>query len=141
MALFPTHFVEDLKRSADIVVVIQDYVSLRKSGVNYKGLCPFHGEKTPSFNVYREKGFFHCFGCGAGGDVIKFLELHEKVGFLDAVKQLAQRFGIALPEVEQNDEQRANAGERETLLKIHEAAAAWFREQLLSPPAARIRKQ
>jgi DNA primase len=141
MALFPAHFVEDLKRQADIVVVIQDYVSLRKTGATYKGLCPFHGEKTPSFHVYRDKGFFYCFGCGVGGDVIKFLELHDKVGFLDAVKQLAQRFGITLPEVEQNDEQRASSTERETLLKIHEAAAAWFREQLLSPAGARIRKQ
>jgi DNA primase len=141
MALFPAHFVEDLKRQADIVVVIQDYVSLKKTGATYKGLCPFHGEKTPSFHVYRDKGFFHCFGCGRGGDVIKFLELHEKLGFLDAVKQLAQRFGIALPEVEQSDEQRSNTAERETLLKIHEAAAEWFRQQLLSPAAARIRKQ
>ena len=142
MALFPAHFVEDLKRQADIVVVIQDYVSLRKTGATYKGLCPFHGEKTPSFHVYRDKGFFHCFGCGVGGDVIKFLELHEKLGFLDAVKLLAQRFGITLPEVEQqSDEQRANTAERETLLKIHEAAAAWFREQLLTPAGARVRRQ
>ena len=142
MALFPAHFVEDLKRQADIVVVIQDYVSLKKTGATYKGLCPFHGEKTPSFHVYRDKGFFHCFGCGVGGDVIKFLELQEKLGFLDAVKHLAQRFGITLPEVEQQtDEQRASSAERETLLKIHEAAAAWFREQLLSPAGARVRQQ
>jgi DNA primase len=141
MALFPPHFVEDLKRQADIVVVIQDYVSLKKSGANYKGLCPFHGEKTPSFQVNREKGFFHCFGCGVGGDVLKFLELHEKLGFQDAVKQLAQRFGMAIPELEQSDEQRASSAERETLLKIHEAAAVWFKEQLALPAAARIRKQ
>jgi len=142
MALFPPHFIEDLKRQADIVVVIQDYVSLKKTGATYKGLCPFHGEKTPSFHVYRDKGFFHCFGCGVGGDVIKFLELQEKLGFLDAVKHLAQRFGITLPEVEeQTDEQRAGSAERETLLKIHEAASAWFREQLLSPAGARVRRQ
>src|SRR5688500_5759906 len=141
MALFPQHFVEDLKRQADIVVVIQDYVSLKKSGATYKGLCPFHGEKTPSFHVNREKGFFHCFGCGVGGDVFKFLELHEKVGFQDAVKQLAQRFGVTIPELEQSDEQRASSAERETLLKVHESAAAWFREQLASPAAARIRQQ
>jgi DNA primase len=142
MALFPAHFIEDLKRQADIVVVIQDYVSLKKTGATYKGLCPFHGEKTPSFHVYRDKGFFHCFGCQTGGDVIKFLELQEKLGFLDAVKQLAQRFGLTLPEVEQqSDEQRASSTERETLLKIHEAASAWFREQLLSPAGARVRKQ
>ena len=139
MALFPQRFIDDLKQQADIVVVVQDYVSLKKAGATYKGLCPFHGEKTPSFQVNRDKGFFHCFGCGAGGDVIKFLELHEKIGFTDAVKQLAQRFGIPIPELEQSDEQRAGAAERETLLKIHEAAAAWFREQLESPAAARIR--
>ena len=140
MALYPQQFIDDLKQQADIVVVIQDYVSLKKTGATYKGLCPFHGEKTPSFQVNRDKGFFHCFGCGAGGDVIKFLELHEKVGFHDAVKQLAQRFGMALPEMEQSDEQRASAAERETLLKVHEVAAQWFREQLLSPAGARIRR-
>jgi DNA primase len=141
MALYPSQFIDDLKNQADIVVVIQDYVSLKKTGATYKGLCPFHGEKTPSFQVNRDKGFFHCFGCGAGGDVIKFLELHEQVGFQDAIKQLAQRFGIPLPELEQSDEQKAGAAERESLLKIHEVAAAWFRTHLLSPAGARIRRQ
>ena len=139
MALFPQHFIDDLKQQADIVVVIGDYVSLKKAGATYKGLCPFHGEKTPSFQVNRDKGFFHCFGCGVGGDVIKFLELHEKVGFTDAVKQLAQRFGVPIPELEQSDEQRASTAERETLLKVHELAAAWFREQLAAPAGTRIR--
>jgi DNA primase len=69
MALYPQTFIDDLKHHADIVVVIQDYVSLKKTGATYKGLCPFHGEKTPSFHVNRDKGFFHCFGCSAGGDV------------------------------------------------------------------------
>src|SRR5687767_11129302 len=141
MSLFPQQFVEDLKQHADIVVVIQDYVSLKKTGASYKGLCPFHGEKTPSFQVHRDKGFFHCFGCGVGGDVFKFLELHEKIGFQDAVKQLAQRFGMTLPAMEQTDEQRAGAAERENLLAAHEAAAAWFREQLATPAGARVRKQ
>ncbi len=141
MGLFPQQFIDDLKHHADIVAVIQDYVSLKKTGATYKGLCPFHGEKTPSFHVNRDKGFFHCFGCGVGGDVFKFLELHDKVGFQDAVKQLAQRFGITPPEMEQNDEQRANSAEREGLLKVHEAAALWFREQLASPAGARIRRQ
>ena len=141
MALFPQQFIDDLKHHADIVVVIQDYVSLKKVGATYKGLCPFHGEKSPSFHVNRDKGFFHCFGCGVGGDVFKFLELHEKVGFQDAVKQLAQRFGISIPELEQSDEQRASTAEREALLKIHEAAAEWFRQQLASPAGARVRKQ
>jgi DNA primase len=141
VALFPQQFIDDLKQQADIVVVIQDYVSLKKTGATYKGLCPFHGEKTPSFHVNRDKGFFHCFGCQVGGDVFKFLELHEKVSFVDAVKLLAQRFGMALPEMEQTDEQRANAAERETLLKVHEEAAKWFQQQLSSPAGARIRRQ
>jgi DNA primase len=141
MGLFPQQFIDDLKHHADIVVVIQDYVSLRKAGATYKGLCPFHNERTPSFQVNREKGFFHCFGCGVGGDVFKFLELHDKVGFPDAVKLLAQRFGLTLPELEQSDEQRASAADREALLKVHETAAAWFREQLASPAGARIRTQ
>jgi DNA primase len=139
--LFPASFIEDLKHQADIVTVIQDYVSLKKTGATYKGLCPFHGEKTPSFHVNRDKGFFHCFGCGVGGDVIKFIELHEKVGFTDAVKMLAQRAGMTLPELEASDEQRANAVEREALLKIHEAAAAYFRQQLALPAGARVRQQ
>src|ERR1044071_7338190 len=141
MPLFPQRFIDDLKHHADIVVVIQDYVSLKKMGATYKGLCPFHGEKTPSFHVNRDKGFFHCFGCGVGGDVFKFLELNQKVGFADAVKLLAQRFGMPLPEMEQNDEQRANTAERETLLKIHEVAAAWFRQQLASNAGTRVRRQ
>jgi DNA primase len=141
VALFPQQFIDDLKRHADIVVVIQDYVSLKKTGATYKGLCPFHGEKTPSFHVNRDKGFFHCFGCGAGGDVFKFLELRESVPFPDAVKMLAQRFGMALPELEQDEQQRANSAERESLLKAHEQAAAWFREQLMSPAGARVRAQ
>jgi DNA primase len=140
VALFPQTFIDDLKHHADIVVVIQDYVSLKKVGAKYKGLCPFHGEKTPSFNVDRDKGFFHCFGCQVGGDVIKFIELYERVGFADAVKQLAQRFGLTVPQIEQTDEQRVGAAERESLLKIHDAAAAWFREQLASSQGARVRK-
>ncbi len=140
MALYPQQFIEDLKQRVDIVDVIQQFVSLKKSGASYKGLCPFHNERTPSFNVNREKGFFHCYGCSAGGDVIKFLELHERIGFQDAVKQLAQRVGLSLPELEANDEQRASAAERETLLNVHDVAAKWFREQLLSTAGTRIRK-
>ena len=141
MALYPKSFIDDLKHHADIVAVIQDYVPLKKLGATFKGLCPFHGEKTPSFHVDRDKGVFHCFGCGVGGDVFKFLELHDKLGFGDAVKQVAQRFGITLPEPEQTEEQRVSAVERESLLKVHDAAAAWFRAQLASPAGARVRRQ
>src|SRR6476659_10373537 len=120
MSLFPQNFIEDLKAQTDIVTVIGEVTPLKKAGATYKGLCPFHGEKTPSFNVNRDRGFFHCFGCGAGGDVFKFIELKEQVGFQDAVRQLAQRFGIPVPEMESSDGSRDNAAERETLLKIHE---------------------
>src|SRR5687767_9124822 len=123
---------------ADIVQVVQEYVTLRKSGATYKGLCPFHSEKTPSFTVNRDKGFFHCFGCGAGGDVVKFLELQEKLGFQDAVRHLAQKFGLKVPEPEVNRE--SDAVEREALLKVHERAAAYFRVQLAAPGGTRSRQ-
>ena len=81
MSLFPQQFIDDLRLQANIVQVVQEYVPLKRAGTTYKGLCPFHSEKTPSFSVNPDKGFFYCFGCGLGGDVFKFLELHEKVGF------------------------------------------------------------
>jgi DNA primase len=140
VALFPQSFIDEVRSAADIVTVISDYVSLRKAGATFKGLCPFHGEKTPSFNVNRDRGFFHCFGCGVGGDVFKFIELQEKVGFTDAVRQLAQRFGIPIPELEANEAGRESAAEREALLRIHEVAATYFREQLESAGGAKIRE-
>src|SRR5512138_3128867 len=98
MALFPAGFIDDLKSHADIVQIVQERVPLRRSGTAWKGLCPFHGEKTPSFHVNGEKGFFHCFGCGVGGDVFKFVELQEKVSFAEAVKLLAAKVGMTVPE-------------------------------------------
>jgi len=141
MPLFPQSFLDDVRLQADIVQVVQDYVPLRKSGATYKGLCPFHGEKTPSFHVNREKGFFHCFGCGVGGDVFKFVELQEKVGFTDAVRMVAQRFGVPIPELAPDDGERSNTADREALLKVHEVAAAWFAAQLATPAGARARQQ
>jgi DNA primase len=137
---FPQSFIDEVRAAADIVTVISDTVSLRKAGNSYKGLCPFHGEKTPSFNVMRERGFFNCFGCGVGGDVFKFVELQEKCGFVDAVKILAGRFGIPIPEMEGGGDQRETAAEREALVKMHEVALAYFREQLASPAGARWRE-
>ena len=136
---FPQTFIDEVRSAADIVTVISDTIALRKAGNSYKGLCPFHGEKTPSFNVMRERGFFHCFGCGVGGDVFKFVELQEKVNFQEAVRHLAARFGIPIPEMEATGEQRESAAEREALVKIHEVALAYFREQLASPAGAKWR--
>src|SRR6267154_3593915 len=118
MALFPQTFIDDLRLQANILQVVQEYVSLKKVGRTYKGLCPFHSEKSPSFHVDAEKGFYHCFGCSVGGDVFKFLELHEKVGFQDAVRMLAQKFGLALPEpAEGSDDARRDSALREAMLK------------------------
>lgn len=133
MGIFPQSFIDELRAQADIVQIVQEYVSLKKTGATYKGLCPFHGEKTPSFHVNREKGFFHCFGCGVGGDVFKFLELQDRLSFPDAVRHLANRYGLPLPDVESTDDTRRDAAERETLLKIHEEAAAYFAAQLGTP--------
>jgi DNA primase len=133
MPLFPANFVEDLKSHLDIVQVIQERVPLRRSGASWKGLCPFHGEKTPSFHVDGNKQVFHCFGCRAGGDVIKFVELYDKVGFQDAVRQLASRAGLTVPEAEDGKADAESQREREALLKVHEVAAAWFTSQLAAP--------
>ena len=137
---FPQSFIDEVRAAADIVTVISDSVSLRKAGAKYKGLCPFHGEKTPSFTVDKDKGFFHCFGCGVGGDVFKFVELQDKVNFGEALRTLAGRFGIPIPEMEASGEQRESAAEREALVKIHEVALAYFREQLASPGGSRWRE-
>ena len=141
MALFPATFIDDLKSHADIVQVVQERVPLRRAGTSYKGLCPFHGEKTPSFNVHGDKGYFKCFGCGVGGDVIKFVELYEKVAFPEAVRLLASRFGLTVPEGEDSKEDAEANRDREALLKAHEVAATWFREQLATPAGAVARRQ
>jgi DNA primase len=143
VSLFPQTFIDDLRLQANIVQVVQEYVPLKRAGTTYKGLCPFHSERTPSFQVNPDKGFFYCFGCHVGGDVFKFVELHEKVAFPDAVKLLAQKFGVSLPERTEggDDDQRRDASLREALLKMHEVAAAYFREQLAAPGGARARQQ
>jgi len=142
MALFPASFIDDLKSHADIVQVVQERgVQLRRSGTAWKGLCPFHGEKTPSFQVNGDKGFFHCFGCGVGGDAIKFVELFDKVTFPEAVRQLAARAGLAVPEPEDSRQDAEGQRDRDSLLKAHEVAAGWFREQLGTPAGAPARRQ
>jgi DNA primase len=142
VGLFPQQFIDDLRLQASILTVVQEYVPLKKAGNSYKGNCPFHNEKTPSFHVHPDKGFFHCFGCGVGGDVFKFLELHEKVGFQDAVRMLAQKFGVAIPESDgASDDSRRDSALRESLLKVHEIAAGYFREQLAAPAGGRARAQ
>lgn len=101
----PPGFIQDLLARADIVEVVGQYVELKKTGTNYKGLCPFHGEKTPSFTVSASKQFYHCFGCGAHGTAIGFLMEHAGMGFVDAVKELAGRYGMTVPEPDLDPQQ------------------------------------
>ena len=140
MALFPQSFLEDLRQQADIVQVVQETVSLRRVGSRYTGLCPFHSEKTPSFGVDRERGLFHCFGCGVGGNVFKFVELHERLSFPEAVRVLARKFGVAIPESSDTRQDAAAEGERETLITLHEVAAKFYREVLTSEAGRRGRE-
>ena len=141
MALFPPSFIDDLKAQTDIVTIIGEVTPLKKAGATYKGLCPFHQEKTPSFNVNKDKGFFKCFGCGAGGDVVKFVEMTQKVAFPEAVRMLANKIGMAVPEGEGGTEDRVAAAERESLIKLHETALEFFKAQLASPAGARARRE
>ena len=88
--------IEEIKNNTNIVEIIGEVISLQKSGRNFLGLCPFHGEKTPSFNVVEDKQFYHCFGCGRSGDVFKFIEEYQQVTFADAVRMLGERLGMHL---------------------------------------------
>jgi len=135
-------FAQSVKQQADIVRVVGEYITLKKSGAqNYSGLCPFHGEKTPSFSVHVTRQFYHCFGCGVSGDVFKFVQEIEKVSFPEAVKIVAQKCGIALPKREfSSPEEAAESRLRGRLLELYEQATLWFEEQLKSPEGARARE-
>ena len=138
----PGDFAYDVKQQADIVRIVGEYVKLRKSGAqNYSGLCPFHGEKTPSFSVHAGRQFFHCFGCGVSGDVFSFVQRIENITFPEAVRAVAQKLGIAAPKAEYSSPQEAReARTRGLLLDLHEAACAWFQQQLARPEAAAARE-
>lgn len=120
-------FLEQLRANTDIESVISPYVNLRRRGKNLVGLCPFHNEKTPSFTVYPENGSFYCFGCGVGGDVITFVRRMENLDYMEAVKQLADRAGMALPEDGYDD---TLAKKRTAVLAANRAAAKFFHAQL-----------
>ncbi len=123
----PDEKVEEVRTSADLVEVAEDYVQLKQSGSRYMGLCPFHNEDTPSFSVDPDQNLYYCFGCGEGGDVFKFVQEIEGVGFLEGVRILAERYGIPLPE-EESDPEAAN--EREAILHALRFAARFFYRQL-----------
>jgi DNA primase len=137
----PEEKVQEIRERADIVQVVGERVSLKKAGVRYVGLCPFHQEKTPSFSVHPGMGIFHCFGCGEGGDVISFVMKFEDRPFVDVVKDLAQRFGIPLPvrPVSRGEAAAAERAkdERAQMLKANELAADLYHGLLLNDPSAR----
>jgi DNA primase len=128
---------DDIRAGVDIVDFVGRFVNLRKSGVNWKGLCPFHGEKTPSFMVNPKKGIFHCFGCGVGGDVFGFLMRQDRLSFPEAVRALAKTAGVALPE--DRGPQAGDSG-REELLRAMDLAARFYAETLWKPAGERAQK-
>ena len=130
---YPDDVIEEVRTRNDIVDVISQYVNLKKKGANYFGLCPFHNEKSPSFSVSPGKQMYYCFGCGAGGNVITFVMEYENYSFVEAVKMLADRVGITLPEVEYTKEAKAAADLKNTLLEINRLAANYFYYQLKQP--------
>jgi len=135
-------FKETVKQQADIVRIIGDYIKLKKAGAqNYSGLCPFHGEKTPSFSVHATRQFYHCFGCGVSGDVFSFVQKIENITFPEAVRLVAQKLGIALPKTTYSSAAEATEAKlRAQLLDAQERAAAFFQECLKRPEGARARE-
>lgn len=123
---YPEEIIQEVRDRNDIVDVISQHVQLKKQGSNYFGLCPFHNEKSPSFSVSPGKKMFHCFGCHAGGNVITFLRMYENYSFQEAVKVLADRAGIKLPEAEMTEEMKKKAARRQRLYEINKTAATYF---------------
>ena len=143
MGLIPEHIIGEIRQRADIVAVIGRHVQLRKSGRSHKGLCPFHQERGPSFNVNPDKGFFYCFGCQKKGDVFTFVMEYEGKSFLEAAEMLAQLTGVTLPERTDDPEARRAQAERQSersqLLRVNQAAATFFRQMLREPGGAAAR--
>ena len=137
----PGDFASSVKQQADIVRVVGEYVKLKKAGAqNYSGLCPFHNEKTPSFSVHATRQFYHCFGCNASGDVFSFIQKIENISFPEAVRALAAKLNIPLPQREYSPAEAREASLRGKLIELHEEAAKFFQEQLRTPAAAAARE-
>src|SRR5271157_5904564 len=138
----PGDFAYILKQQADIVRIVGEYVTLRKAGAqNFVGLCPFHREKTPSMSVHASRQFFHCFGCGASGDVFSFVQKIENITFPEAVRLIADKLKIPMPKMSfSSPEEERTAKLRGGLIDIHERACTFFQEQLRKPEAAHARE-
>ena len=135
MSMIPDDKVREVRERAAILDVISDYVNLRKSGANYQGICPFHGEKTPSFNVNPAREIFHCFGCGVGGNVFTFIMKIEGLAFPEAVKFVAKRVGVVIEDRPLTATEQKRQDEREQLYRINELAARFYRRVLLEDGA------
>src|SRR5689334_9131584 len=135
-------FKESLKQQADIVRIVGDYVKLKKAGAqNYSGLCPFHNEKTPSFSVHATRQFYHCFGCGASGDVFSFVQKIENISFPETVRLIAQKLGVPMPKMTFSSPAEAKEAKvRTALLEIHERATGFFQDCLRRPEGAHARE-
>src|SRR6266545_5637645 len=130
----PQEVIEEVRRRNDIVDVISEYLPLKGSGGNYKALCPFHSEKTPSFTVTRQKQIFHCFGCGVGGNVFHFIMKYEHMSFPEAVAYLAKRGGVTLPKSRSPATASPIDAQKEQLYRLNELAAEYFHKLLRSTP-------
>lgn len=137
MALIPDEVIAEIRERTDIVAVIGQHVQLRKAGQNHKGLCPFHNEKTPSFNVNSSRRTFYCFGCQKGGDVFTFVTEYEGRSFVEAVKTLASRCGVTIPERPESSGEKRARGQRERMYEANRVARDFFRECLLDPERGR----
>ncbi len=135
---YPQTFIDDLKRQADIVRVVQDYVQLKKKGANWMACCPFHKEKTPSFSVSPAKEIFYCFGCHKGGSVFNFVMEMERVSFPDAIKLVAEKSGVPLPKLIDDSRFEARRQESEEVIELNKWALEWWEQQLESGAEARI---
>ncbi|MEO1258836.1 MAG: DNA primase [Bacteroidota bacterium] len=130
--MIPKKTVDEIFETAKIEDIVQDYVSLKRRGANMIGLCPFHNEKTPSFTVSPAKNLFKCFGCGKGGNPVRFIMEHENLSFPDALRQVAKKYRIEIEEVELTPEMAAEQAERESLFIVNEFAKSFYQDQLLN---------
>jgi len=134
--MIPESFIQDLLARVDIVDLVDSYVPLKKAGANYAACCPFHNEKSPSFTVSPTKQFYHCFGCGAHGTAISFVMEYQGLGFVDAVKDLASRAGMTVPESEGRSFRDEKPGQTRTLIEVMARAAQYYKDQLKKSPRA-----
>jgi len=137
---YDDNIVEEVRSRNNIVDVIGGYVKLQKKGSNHMGLCPFHGEKTPSFSVSASKQMYYCFGCGKGGNVFTFLQEYESLSFVEALRELAGRAGIELPEDTYNEEAKRAADEKNKLYEVNKVAAQYFHYLLNTPNGSRAKE-